>query len=202
MTEKEVIMEVIGFFIVPGEREEDEQQHFEKILNFQLVSEREDERQYELKDKIERLEVLKQKMIEFEKPSFHHIAKIDRFIKLCTDENIQTDEKHTRSKNEKKSKISKLSELICSDKSELIVESIKVQYKHIGGKRLKLLLLALQGLGLIPKKRTESIFHRLCAKEFDWNINSLQSLNSEEGKNTKDKQEIAEMTNYIKNLIK
>ena len=67
MTEKEVIMEVIGFFIVPGEREEDEQQHFEKIFNFRLVSEREDERQYELKNKIERLEVLKQKMIEFKK---------------------------------------------------------------------------------------------------------------------------------------
>ena len=84
MTEKEVIMEVIGFFIVPGEREEDEQQHFEKILNFSLVSEREDERQYELKNKIERLEVLKQKMIEFKKPSFHHIAKIDRFIEYCS----------------------------------------------------------------------------------------------------------------------
>ena len=49
MTEKEVIMEVIGFFIVPGEREEDEHQHFQKILNFRLVSQREDERQYELK---------------------------------------------------------------------------------------------------------------------------------------------------------
>ena len=95
MTEKEVIMEVIGFFIVPGEREEDEQQHFEKILNFSLVSQREDERQYELNNKIERLEVLKQKMIEFEKPSFHHIAKIDRFIKFCTEKNIQSTKKYT-----------------------------------------------------------------------------------------------------------
>lgn len=95
MTEKEVIMEVIGFFIVPGEREEDEQQHFEKILNFSLVSQREDERQYELNNKIERLEVLKQKMIEFKKPSFHHIAKIDRFIKFCTEKNIQSTKKYT-----------------------------------------------------------------------------------------------------------
>ena len=95
MTEKEVIMEVIGFFIVPGEREEDEQQHFQKILNFRLVSQREDERQYELKNKIERLEFLKQKMIEFEKPSFHHIAKIDRFIKFCTEKNIQSTKKYT-----------------------------------------------------------------------------------------------------------
>lgn len=199
MTNRDVIMEVIGFFIVPGEREEDEQQHFEKILNFQLVSEREDERQYELKNKIERLEVLKNNMIEFEKPSFHHIAKIDRFIKFCKEIAAQS---NANVKEEPMQEISKLSDLICSDKSELIVESIKVQYKHIGGKRLKLLLLALQGLELIPKKRTESIFHRLCAKEFDWNINSLQSLNSEEGKNTKEKQEIAEMTNYIENLIK
>ena len=95
MTEKEVIMEVIGFFIVSGEREEDEQQHFEKILNFSLVSQCEDERQYELNNKIERLEVLKQKMIEFEKPSFHHIAKIDRFIKFCTEKNIQSTKKYT-----------------------------------------------------------------------------------------------------------
>ena len=118
MTEKEVIMEVISFFIVPYKPKkdeplyyepiEDEQELFQKILNFRLVSHREDERQYELKDKIERLEVLKQKMIEFEKPSFHHIAKIDRFIKFCTDENIQTDEKHTRSKNEKKSNLIRL----------------------------------------------------------------------------------------------
>ena len=95
MTGKDVIMEVIGFFIVPGEREEDEQQHFEKILNFSLVSEREDDRRYELNNKIERLEILKQKMIEFEKPSFHHIAKIDRFIKLCTEKNIQSTKKYT-----------------------------------------------------------------------------------------------------------
>ncbi len=95
MTEKEVIMEVIGFFIVPGEREEDEQQHFEKILNFSLVSEREDERRYEINNKVERLEVLKQNLIEFKKPSFHHIAKIDRFIKFCTEKNIQSTKKYT-----------------------------------------------------------------------------------------------------------
>lgn len=92
---RDVIMEVIGFFIVPGEREEDEQEHFQKILNFQLVSEREDERQYELKNKIERLEVLKNNMIEFEKPSFNHIAKIDRFIKFCKDNTVHSDAKYT-----------------------------------------------------------------------------------------------------------
>ena len=95
MTEKEVIMEVLGFFIIPYKPKkdkplyyepiEDEQEAFQKILNFRLVSQREDERQYELKNKIERLEFLKQKMIEFEKPSFYHIAKIDRFIKFCTE---------------------------------------------------------------------------------------------------------------------
>ncbi len=76
MTEKEVIMEVLGFFIIPYrpkkdeplyyEPIEDEQELFQKILNFRLVSQREDERQYELKNKIERLEFLKQKMIEFD----------------------------------------------------------------------------------------------------------------------------------------
>ena len=105
MTEKEVIMEVIGFFIVPYKPKkdepqyyepiEDEQEHFQKILNFQLVSEREDERQYELKNKIERLEVLKNNMIEFEKPSFNHIAKIDRFIKFCKDNTVHSDAKYT-----------------------------------------------------------------------------------------------------------
>ena len=202
MTEKEVIMEVIGFFIVSGEREEDEQQHFEKILNFSLVSQREDERQYELNNKIERLEVLKQKMIEFEKPSFHHIAKIDRFIKFCTDENIQTDVKHTRSKNEKKSKISKLSELICSEKSDLIVEGIRLQYRNIQGKRLKLLLMALQDLKLIPNDRAALKFHTFCKNEFVWDVGSYQAMNDYNYNNFIDATEYSEMKNYIENIVK
>ena len=201
MTEKEVIMEVLGFFIVPGEREVEEHQHFEKILNFRLVSEREDERQYELKNKIERLEFLKQKMIEFEKPSFHHIAKIDRFIKFCTEKNIQTDEKYTQLKDNRKFKISKLSELICSEKSDLIVDSIKVQYRNIGGKRLKILLMALQDLNLIPKERTASKFHSFCKNEFDWNIGSYQSMNDYVYNDRIDESEFSEMKSYIENLI-
>ena len=98
-------MEVLGFFIIPYKPKkdkplyyepiEDEQELFQKILNFRLVSQREDERQYELNYMIARLEVLKHKMIEFEKPSFHHIAKIDRFIKFCTEKNIQSTKKYT-----------------------------------------------------------------------------------------------------------
>ena len=197
MTQKEVVYEIIGFFMVPGECEENEEHHFGEILNFQLVSKLEDERIYELNNILKRLEFLKQQMITFAKPSFYHIAKIDRFNKFCKENTVHSDvrDKHTL-------KISKLSDLICSDKGELIVERIKVQYRNIKGKRLKLLLLALQNLQLLPPERITSKFHQLCKIEFDWEIGSRTMLNDYPYNPITDSSEFNQMKKYIENIIK
>ena len=72
-----------------------------------------------------------------------------------------------------------LSELITHEKSDEIVEAVKVQYKNIKGVGLKLLYLAMLDLHLIPNN--EAQFHTLCKIEFDWNINTLQSMSKVKG---------------------
>lgn len=102
----------------------------------------------------------------------------------------------------KRTSVATLSELICSDKSELIIEKIKVQYRNVAGKRLKLLFMALQELKLIPKERTASKFHSFCKNEFDWSIGSYQSMNDYDYNVRIDKDEFSEMKSYIENIIK
>ena len=81
-------------------------------------------------------------------------------------------------RNETEQEIPKnLSELITQKKNIEIVESIKIQYKNIKGKRLKLLLLAFQELQLMPKERIAQKFHYCCKKEFNWNIASYNAMN-------------------------
>ena len=70
-----------------------------------------------------------------------------------------------------------LESIITHTKAKEIVEAIKIQYKKIKGKELKLLLMALQKTNLLPNSRIASKFHRCCKKEFDWDIASLQAMN-------------------------
>lgn len=66
--------------------------------------------------------------------------------------------------------------MITHKNSALIVEKIKIQYKSIKGKRLKLLLLALQQLELLPSEGIGNEFHRCCKREFDWDIASYNAM--------------------------
>ena len=61
-----------------------------------------------------------------------------------------------------------------------IDDSEMIQRLHnigIKGKRLKLLLLALQDLGLLPKERIAKKFHDCCKNEFDWDIARYSAMN-------------------------
>lgn len=105
-------------------------------------------------------------------------------------------------KNEpKKRPIKKLSDLITHSNSDKIVEGVKIQYKNIKGKRLKLLLLAMQDLQLIPKDRHAKLFHNLCELEFDWDIADYNAMNGYKYNEITDKQELESMVEYIKSLI-
>lgn len=94
-----------------------------------------------------------------------------------------------------------LSNLICHEKGPEIVESIKVRFKNIQGKRLKLLLISLQNLDLLPKDRIGAKFHKLCEAEFDWNVGSYNAMNKYDHNEIYDKPEIDEMTEYLKTII-
>lgn len=94
-----------------------------------------------------------------------------------------------------------LKDLICHEKSEEIVNTIKIKYKNIKGKRLKLLLMAFQELELIPKERENSNFYRLCKKEFNWKIASYTAMNDYAYNIKIDEVEFSEMKLFIKNLI-
>ena len=94
-----------------------------------------------------------------------------------------------------------LSELITHEHSVNIVESVKTQYKNIRGKRLKLLLLALQDLQLIPKERNAQKFHDCCKKEFNWNVASYTAMNDYVFNENTDTVEFTNMKQYIETLI-
>jgi hypothetical protein len=94
-----------------------------------------------------------------------------------------------------------LSNLICHEKGSEIVENIKVRFKNIQGKRLKLLLIALQNLDLLPKDRIAAKFHRLCTAEFSWSIDSYNAMNKYKYNKLVDGNELHEMTEYLKTII-
>ncbi|HZJ73596.1 MAG TPA: DUF6043 family protein [Perlabentimonas sp.] len=95
----------------------------------------------------------------------------------------------------------KLSDLITHQKSIEIIDAIKIQYKNIKGKRLKLLLLALQELELLPKERIASKFHRLCKIEFDWEIASYNAMNGYNYNEITDVEDFEAMFSFLKELI-
>lgn len=94
-----------------------------------------------------------------------------------------------------------LSDLITHSKGTEIVEGIKIQYKNIRGKRLKLLLLAFQELGLLPKERIAQRFYDCCKSEFNWDIASYPAMNDYKFNDVTDKPELCEMKQYLENLI-
>ena len=100
-----------------------------------------------------------------------------------------------------KAKKETLSDLITHSKGIEIVEGIKIQYKNIKGKRLKLLLMALQELGLFPKERIAQRFYDCCKSEFNWDIASYQAMNDYKFNDVTDKPELCEMKQYLENLI-
>lgn len=100
-----------------------------------------------------------------------------------------------------KAKKETLSDLITHSKGIEIVEGIKIQYKNIRGKRLKLLLLAFQELGILPKERIAQRFYDCCKSEFNWDIASYQAMNDYKFNDVTDKPELCEMEQYLENLI-
>lgn len=94
----------------------------------------------------------------------------------------------------------KLSSIITHKEAETLVSGIKTQYKNIKGKRLKLLLIALQELELLPKERIAKKFHTLCNNEFDWEIASYNAMNGYDFNSNTDTDEVEGMKRYIKTL--
>ena len=95
-----------------------------------------------------------------------------------------------------------LADLITHEKNLDIVEKIKIQYRNIKGKRLKLLLIAFQESGLLPKERIAKKFHNCCEKEFDWEISSYNAMNGYGYNQNTDNEELQEMKNYLKEVTK
>ena len=95
-----------------------------------------------------------------------------------------------------------LSDLITHEKSVEIVKSIKIKYKNIKGKRLKLLLLAFQELELLPKERVSQKFYDCCKIEFNWNIASYNAMIKYEFNSGIDTEELTNMKQFLETLIK
>lgn len=94
-----------------------------------------------------------------------------------------------------------LSKLITHQNSIEIVEKIKIQYKNIKGKSLKLLLKALQDLDLLPKERIASKFYKACKNEFNWSIASYNAMNGYKYNDVTDKEELEQKISYLKSII-
>jgi hypothetical protein len=94
-----------------------------------------------------------------------------------------------------------LSSIITNSASEDLVNGLKIKCKNIKGKRLKLLLIALQELELLPKERIAKKFHTLCEKEFDWHIASYNAMNGYEFNPRTDIDEVEGMKDWIKKLL-
>lgn len=103
--------------------------------------------------------------------------------------------------SQEQEKTLQLSDLIDHDNRFDIVEGIKSKYKNIGGKRLKLLLMALQELDLIPEYNYNRKFHDCCRKEFNWDIKSYQAMNDYLYNEQSDHKELESIKEYIKTLM-
>ncbi|WP_028123508.1 DUF6043 family protein [Epilithonimonas tenax] len=99
-----------------------------------------------------------------------------------------------------KTNANNLEEIITHQNSVNIVECIKIQYKNIQGKRLKLLLIAMQELNLLPKERIAKKFHDYCKTEFDWSIASYEAMNNYTFNKMTDNDEVTAMKDYISNI--
>lgn len=95
----------------------------------------------------------------------------------------------------------KLSDLITHKKSIEIIDAIKTQYKNIKGKRLKLLLEALQALKLLPNERIAKAFYDCCKREFDWDVASYTAMNDYQFNEYTDKIELDNMKKFLEEII-
>lgn len=140
--------------------------------------------------------VLNSKMIKH-KGVKQEIAEWVQIIK-----NDKKQEKESTAQPHRKEKIETLSDIITNENSVEIVSSVKVNYKNIRGKRLKILLLAFQDLKLIPKDRFNKRFYDCCKKEFDWAIGSYNAMNGYKYNEITDNTQFIEMKEFINKLIK
>ena len=95
----------------------------------------------------------------------------------------------------------KLSDLIAHQKSIEIIDAIKIQYKNIRGKRLKLLLLVLQELDLLPKERIAKKFYNCCKAEFGWDVASYTAMNDYQFNDCTDEIELDNMKEFLEKII-
>lgn len=95
----------------------------------------------------------------------------------------------------------KLSDLINHINSVKIADEVKLKYKGIKGKRLKILLLALQELQLIPEERLAKRFHTCCANEFERTVASYTAMNDYKYNEITDKDELTKMKEFISNIL-
>lgn len=95
-----------------------------------------------------------------------------------------------------------LSDLITNQNSLEIVENVKIQYRNVKGKRLKLLLMAFQDLELLPKERIAKKFHDCCKNEFDWDVASYTAMNDYNYNERTDNDELNSMKQYLNALTK
>lgn len=116
-------------------------------------------------------------------------------------ENILRDEPQPTQETPTKNESETLSDLITHKNSVEIVEKIKIQYKNIKGKSLKLLLRAFQDLDLLPKERIASKFHKACDNEFNWDIASYNAMNGHTYNDVTDKEELELKKSYLKSII-
>jgi len=105
------------------------------------------------------------------------------------------------SNTEKEKSETTLSDLITHENNTEIVKAIKIQYKNIKGKRLKLLLIALQSSNLLPLERTAQKFYNCCKREFDWNIASYTAMNDYKYNERVDETEMSKMIKFLEGLI-
>lgn len=124
------------------------------------------------------------------------LFKYSNKIKLLLDEKIEPVQETPPPKESET-----LSDLITHKNSVEIVEKIKIQYKNIKGKSLKLLLRAFQDLDLLPKERIASKFHKACDNEFNWNIASYNAMNGHTYNDVADKEELELKKSYLKSII-
>lgn len=95
----------------------------------------------------------------------------------------------------------RLADIITHQSSINIVEGIKIQYKNIQGKRLKILLIAMQEMNILPKERIGKKFHTCCKSEFSWNIASYTAMNDYIFNKVTDGDELSEMKSFISKII-
>lgn len=123
-----------------------------------------------------------------------HELKLNELQPRQTNNNDESKEpQHLKSNN--------LHELITSEHCKEIVEAVKIQYKNIKGKNLKLLLLAFQDLKLIPKERVALNFHKCCKNEFDWEIASYPAMNDYKYNPNVDKEVFDSMISFLNNTV-